>query len=521
MVCACLPLHSGGLDRLSPTVAAPPRQEGALAQYLRAMRAHPFVLVGITLLTIGAAVLWVSRKEPVYRATAEVLVTPMPPDDSLFGLQLLRESNDPTRTLQTAATLVETARAAELTASRMGRGYTRTSVQESVSVEPQGQSNILAVTAEANDGRVASRLANTFVESSLAARTETLRQQIATLIEAVEGEGTDTLPDTEASAETRASLAQLRRIANGADPTLSLAQRAYTPTSATGPPAALVIILAALAGLALGAGATLLMETGNRRVRDVDELLSLFPLPILARIPKVSSRAAGSLSLPPAAREAYRTLQVQLDQEDTKPRVIMVTSANSADGKTSAAIHLGLALVAAGNRVIVIDFDLRKPDVGRLLRLPDSGGLVSLVSGRQRLEDVLVPAPQLPPLRVAPAGTGEGDALLLSALTRRLGDILGEARELADYVILDTAPLGEVSDALRLVPHVDDVVVVARPNNTQRQELEAMRDLLARAGVEPVGLIVVGVTGSRANRYHTYGMPPRQRGRRALTRAAG
>jgi capsular exopolysaccharide synthesis family protein len=509
------------LDRLSPTVAAAPRQEGALAQYLRAMRAHPFVLIGVALLTVGAAALWVTRKEPVYKATAEVLVTPMPADaNSLFGLQLLRESNDPTRTLQTAATLVESARAAELTAARMGRGYTRTTVQDNVSVEPQGQSNILAVTAEANDGRVAARLANTFVDASLAARAEILRQQIATLIEAVEGDGTELAPDT-ASEETRAELSQLRRISSGRDPTLSSAQRAITPTSATGPPPALVIILAALAGLALGAGAALLTEAGNRRVRDVDELLSLYPLPVLARIPKVSGRSAGSLSLPPAAREAYRTLQVQLDQENNKPRVVMVTSANSADGKTSAAIHLGLALVAAGNRVIVMDFDLRKPDVGRLLRLPDSGGLVSLVSGRQRLEDVLVPAPQLPPLRVAPAGTGEGDALLLSALTRRLGDILGEARELADYVILDTAPLGEVSDALRLVPHVDDVVVVARPNNTQRQELEAMRDLLARAGVEPAGLIVVGVSGSRTNRYHTYGMPARQRGRRALTRAGG
>ncbi len=511
------------MDRLSPSAPVPGRQEGALAQYLRAMRAHPIVLIGILLLTLAAAALWTQRKEPVYKATAEVLVTPMPGDSaSLFGLQLLRESNDPTRTLQTAATLVETARAAELTATRMRGGYSRSSVEENVVVEPQGQSNILAVTAEANDPEIAARLANTFVEASLQARAETLRRQIATLIEAVEGDGPNGTPEV-ASEETRAELAQLRRISSGSDPTLSLAQRALAPTKATGPPAFLVLFLAGLAGLALGAGAALLMEVSNRRVRDVEELQSLYPLPVLARIPKLSGRESGStLALPPAAREAYRTLQVQLDQDDTKPRVIMLTSANSADGKTSAAVHLGLALVAAGNRVILIDFDLRKPDIARLLRLPESGGLVSLVSGRHRLEDILVPAPQLPPLRVAPAGTGEGDALLLSALARRLGDILGEARELADYVILDTAPLGEVSDALRLVPHVDDVVLVARPNNTQRQELEAMRDLLVRSGVEPVGLIVVGATGTRASRYHTYGTPSaRSRGRRALTRAGG
>ena len=515
------------MDRFAPSPPAATRQEGALAQYLRAIRAHPFVIAAITLLTIAAAVAWVTRKEPVYEATAEVLVTPMPADsNALFGIQLLRESNDPTRTLQTAASLVETTRAAELTARRMGDGYTRASVQDAVAVEPQGQSNILAVTAEANDAGDAAKLANTFVESSLEARRETLRKQIATVTSALEADIPQTdaaaaAPEGTAAAETRAELAQLRRIANGGDPTLSLAQRAIEPTSATGPPAALVIIIAAIAGLALSAGAALLMETGNRRVRDVEELLSIYPLPVLARIPKLSrGEGGGALALPPAAREAYRTLQVQLDQDGTKPRVIMLTSANSQDGKTNAAVHLGLALVAAGSRVILIDFDLRKPDIARLMRLPESGGLVSLLSGRHRLEDVLVPAPQLPPLRVAPAGTGEGDALLLSALTRRLGDILGEARELADYVILDTAPLGEVSDALRLVPHVDDVILVARPNNTQRQDLEAMRDLLARAGVDATGLIVVGATGSRTSRYHTYGTPTRPK-RRALSRTGG
>jgi hypothetical protein len=65
------------------------------------------------------------------------------------------------------------------------------------------------------------------------------------------------------------------------------------------------------------------------------------------------------------------------------------------------------------------------------------------------------------------------------------------------------------------------VIVVSRPNNSQRQDLEAMRDLLTRAGVEPTGLIVVGATGSRPSRYHTYGSPVRSRGRRALSRSAG
>src|SRR5688500_230455 len=168
------------VDGLAASAPAQGRQEGALAQYARAIRAHPLVIVGVTMLTVLAALAWVVQKEPVYEATAEVLVTPMPADSTaLFGLQLLRESNDPTRTLQTAASLVETTRAAELTGKEMGEGFSRTYVQDQVEVEPQGQSNILAVTAKANEADTAALLANTFVAASLAARRETLRKQIA------------------------------------------------------------------------------------------------------------------------------------------------------------------------------------------------------------------------------------------------------------------------------------------------------------------------------------------------------
>jgi capsular exopolysaccharide synthesis family protein len=212
---------------------------------------------------------------------------------------------------------------------------------------------------------------------------------------------------------------------------------------------------------------------------------------------------------------------VQLDQDAVSPRVVMLTSASTGDGKTSAAVHLALALVAAGRRVILMDFDLRKPDVARRLGIEEERGLVSLLSSATDLADVLVPAPRLPPLTVAPAGTGEGDVLLLSALARRLPEVLGQARDMADYVILDTPPLGEVSDALRLVPYVDEIIVVARPGNSMRPELELMRDLIERSGRTPAGMILMGATGTRTSTYHVYGSPVPNRRKGPLSRSAG
>jgi Mrp family chromosome partitioning ATPase len=268
------------------------------------------------------------------------------------------------------------------------------------------------------------------------------------------------------------------------------------------------------------------MEFLNQRIREPEELLGVYPMPVLARVPKLPRRlrrreGERALTMPPSVREAFRSLHVQLEEAPGSHRVIVLTSASSGDGKTSSALNLALALVAAGNRVILMDFDLRKPDLGRVLGLQASRGLVSLLGSDRTLSDVLLSAPGLPPLSVAPAGTGEGDVLLLGALARRLPAIMSEARELADYIIVDTPPLGEVSDALRVLPEADDILVVARPGNTNRPSLELMRDLLARAGQSPFGMVMVGTRGRGAAPYYAYGVPPgaRSGARSSLARA--
>ena len=88
---------------------------------------------------------------------------------------------------------------------------------------------------------------------------------------------------------------------------------------------------------------------------------------------------------------------------------------------------------------------------------------------------------------------------------------LEEARAIADYVVLDTAPLGEVSDALTIADQVDDVIVVARPGHTNRMNLQTVRDLLDGAGVQPTGLLLIGQQQGRTSSYYTYDGMPRDR----------
>lgn len=497
--------------------AFPQRPEGALGPYLRAIRAHRITFALIVIAALVGALIYLVLRSPSYQASAEILVSPLPQDDQTFvGVQVVRDSPaDPTRTVQTAANLLDTPQAAQLAARRLGHGWTYQAVDAATDVQPKGESNIVTVDAKTSASpAAAARLANAFANAALDARAATLKTQISSALARLQARLPATKGDPVARQELSSQIGQLEAAQNGRDPSISLLQPADPPTGSSGTRGWLIGLLALLAGLLLATGAALLMEMLERSVRDQDEMLSLYPLPVLTRVPKLSRRqrqaADGNpMALPPAAREAFRTLRVQIEQRGAGHRRIMVTSGSSQDGKTTSAVNLAFALVGAGHRVILIDFDLRKPGVGHVLGIEGERGLVSLLTPDVRLRDALVPAPQLPPLRVLPAG-GEGDVILLEALTKRLPELLREAEELADYVVIDTAPLGEVSDALRIAAVVDDVVVAARPGQTDRAHFVNMRDLLERSGITPVGYVVVGVNTGSNSSYYTYGFPGRR-----------
>lgn len=493
---------------------SPAADGGAAASYIQAVRRRPLLVVAATVAALVASLAWGALRSPDYEASAQILLTPLPQDDRTFlGMQILRDAGDPTRTVQTAATLVRSPRAAELTAARLGGGWDARRVLDHVAVEPAGESNILSVSGKASDAGTAARLANEFANGALTARAEALRAQVANAIVQVRSRLKETRHARRRPAgggELLERLDELETFRAGQDPTLSLSQPAIAPRSPAGAPAWLVAILSMIAGLGLGSGAALLAELRSPRVRDEQEALALYELPLLARIPDVPGAfAAGSVASPastaPAVREGFRSVQVQLDQgEAPLPRALLVTSPSAGDGKTTCAVNLAFALVSAGHRVILVDLDLRKPDVGKMLGVGGNRGLVSLTKRGAHLSELLVQVPHVAPLRVA--ACAPGDVVLLEALTARLPDIIAEAKGLADYVILDTPPLGEVSDALRAAMHADELLLVMRPGHTDRGGLQLVSELLERSGLSPRGAIVVGGQAPTRNSYYGYGL---------------
>ncbi|HWE32962.1 MAG TPA: hypothetical protein VG410_05710 [Solirubrobacteraceae bacterium] len=477
-------------------------QQQAISPYIRAVRRHWIVVLALTLVAGAVAAVTVQRSGYTYKATANVLVTPLPENPSYLDLGAVLDTGDPTRTVQTAAALVDTAQAASATAAKLGAGWTTNAVQKAITVDALGQTNVLAVTGSGSSASQAAQLTNTYTTTALDLEGAAVQRNIAAEIAKLQAE-IASLPRAAAattqsqSASLSAELGALDSLrSSGGDPTLSVSQAATVPASPSGTSHTLIVLLALLGGFAVASVAVLGIDFFGRPVRDQDEVEALFPLPVLASIPKVSHRGRQPLSpwmFPPVAFEQVRMLRAQLDLAVLSP-VIMVTSADAGDGKTTLVAALAAAF-AEGGDVIVVDLDLHRPSLATTL---------GVVQPHDETPGPLIPVPNLPRVKFLPLPPpGE---LTADELMTRLPILLAQAQRAAACVILDTAPIGQISDSLRVVGLSEAVVFVARPGHTDRRLLVRARDLLKRSlprsGARAVGLVLVGQ--SAPGRYDYY-----------------
>jgi Mrp family chromosome partitioning ATPase/capsular polysaccharide biosynthesis protein len=485
--------------------------EQALGPYLRAIRRRWMLLVAVMLLTFAVAAVTTLRGSPTYEASSKVLVSPVQQGEgSLANTGVVVEAGEPVRTVQTAAALLDSLPAAQAVAARLGAGWTAGRVQSLVSVSPLGESDVLKVTAQSDSAVGAARLANAFAGAAVAYRASLVQRNIQaqlselnTRLQQASGT-TGGVPNSALAQELAARIASLRSAqASGGDPSLSVTESATPPGAPTGAPHWLILLLSLIGGFAIGSVAALAAEFFDRRVRDLDDVAELFPVPVLAAVPNVETRGRRKAlrpdDFPPFAFEQLRMLRVQLAYRE-RSRSIMVTSAGAGDGKTTLATALAAAFAETGEEVILMDLDLRKPAVGTLLGISQPRP-VNIVEAT--LEELLVPVPDLPGVRVMPAP--RGGAALLSMQLARLPKLLEEAKAMAGHVIVDAAPVGVASESLQIAQLCDQLILVARPRHTDRQLLTISRDMLARAGAPLVGVVVVAESTSTPDDMHAYG----------------
>jgi Mrp family chromosome partitioning ATPase/capsular polysaccharide biosynthesis protein len=490
---------------------APDSPGGAFVSYLRAIRSRPLLILAITLTMVGASAAWLLLKDPVYRAEAQILVSPLPEDDPSFvGLPLIRsDGDDTTRAVATAASLARSRRVAGLAADHMN--LPRDVVSSAIQVEPQADTNLLNIIAETSDAELAKELANEYAMAFLGARRRRLEPLIAETITSINRQlGALPNPQSLQADVLRSRLAALEAIENGSDPTLSVARRAREPDGPEGPPASYVLALALIGGLAVGCMAAVLTELLTPRgIHDESDLIATYPLPVLVRVPLLP--AAGHTDEAVAVvRERFRSLRTQLDlperlhasgdhpdeRERASGGVVLVTSGTRGDGRTTTALNLARAAALSQQSAIVADLDLRNPRVADLLGVPSSWGLVRLLSPDAELDSAVVRVPGMTLVSVMPAPPSLAPPRR-EALLERMVDLLPELRTRARWVIIDTPPLPLASDALPLLRLVDGVIAVARPGNTTVNDLTVLREMLDRTGAHVNGYVVIGRRAAR------------------------
>ena len=261
------------------------------------------------------------------------------------------------------------------------------------------------------------------------------------------------------------------------------------------------ILAAAAIGLVLAASAAYLLEYLDDTVKTPQQVMQLTDLPVLSGIAATPTDAGlVTIKLPRApASEAYRILRtgIQYSSVDNPSRTLLVTSTAPDEGKTTTAANLAVVMAQAGNRVLLVDADLRRPALHHLFGLPNRRGLTSLLleldntntkeltdTEHKTAQDTQIEGLQLLSSGPLPPNPSE---LLGSAKMKRL---LGVLTKRYDFIILDSPPVLSVTDATVLSTRVDATLLVLRANKTRRGMVRQATMLLRDVNASLVGTVL-------------------------------
>ncbi|WP_176450130.1 polysaccharide biosynthesis tyrosine autokinase [Geodermatophilus saharensis] len=265
------------------------------------------------------------------------------------------------------------------------------------------------------------------------------------------------------------------------------------PTAPSSPDRFRYTALGIVLGLVLGVLAAVARRRMDRTVKVPDQAAELVGAPVIGTVLKDASletrHVADSFS-PGRAAEDYRLLRTNLQflQVDEPPKVIMITSPAPGEGKTTAAVNLGLALADSGRRVTVIEADLRRPKVTRYLGLVSGVGLTNVLAGTADVEDVVQQYGDsgLSVIGAGPLPPNPGELLASTQMAALLEKLRGDN----DFVLIDTPPVLPVADSVGLAVLVDGVLVSVRYGRTLKEHARQVGVTLERVGATVLGLIL-------------------------------
>ncbi|HEY6275002.1 MAG TPA: polysaccharide biosynthesis tyrosine autokinase [Streptosporangiaceae bacterium] len=494
-----------------------------LRSYLLILRRRKWWVIVLALLGLALSLAWSLTATPQYTATAQMLIQPASDPSAVGGAPAPITQTDVLTELQ----LVTSAPVAAAV-HRMVGGV------PGVTVAEVGQTNVIGISATATHPIRAAVIANAYARAfvqyrrsiaigNLTATEEQLRSEISTVTRQLARlHGRAKLSPNAAvllNQETvlKEQLAQIQ--VNGVDSSggVELVTPAQAPTAPSSPKPRQDALLGLACGLVLGVGAAFLRDTVDEALTSKEAVEHWGEAPVLAMVPTVTAWKRRSQTFlvsrasptSPAA-EAYRSLRtsIQFARQERQLGVLLVSSPAAAEGKTSTVSNLGVVFAQAGERVVLVSCDLRRPRIGRFFGVDERAGLADVLLGRLPLRDVLRPAAGQDNLWVLPAGPlPPNPAELLGSVQLRA--TFAALRHEFDLVLIDSPPIVPVTDAVVLSKEADATLLVVAAGQTRRGDLRRAAEKLAQASAPVVGTVLNQVSKQDGYGYgYGYGYKP-------------
>jgi len=486
-------------------------EHGDLRTYMRVLWRWKLLVLAFVIVIPLAVYVLTASKPKVYEANVLLQVQALAVDTSLFGAGFPAPQS---QTLLSAARLVTTTAVAQTAAEELGESRsTARALLANVTATADVQADFITVAARAPTGRRAAAVANAFAAAVVTNRTDQAVGRLNSTIGRVEEQLNKITGPTTTARDGRKQLSEqlqrLRALRAAQGNNARIVEPAIASSTPVAPRVGRTVVLAGIVALLLAFGAVVLAQSSDRKIRDPSELEDLTGLPLLSAVPR---SAFGDEPNDGASEEAFQTLRASLTyfNVDRELTSVLITSPAQGDGKTTVATNLARAMARAGKDVILVDADLRRPQVAWRFHVPGAAGLGGVLVGQTGLQQAFV-EPEADTfagrLRVMPAGPPPPNPseLLASQRMKRLIEML---TEMCDLLILDSTPLLTVSDSLPLIEVVSGTVLVARINETSKDAVKRLQGVVANAGGTLLGAVATGAAATAL--YGGYGYGYRQ-----------
>ena len=514
-----------------------------IRQFLVLARRHAWLVAVIAVLAGGAAYYFSSLGVPQYAATAQLLYAPALDVSNPLATQGYVDPDAQQLQILGASTMITSPEIERLVQSAIGTksAWPSYSVQATVSSSTQaGQgtsfSTGVAVTVSSSDAQWAAKLANAYALEFIAWRVENERRRIARAETVLSSKLKELQTLGQVASGDYAILSERLRDLEirGATATgdFTVVVPATVPDAPYAPKPTRSAVLGLGVGILVGLGVATLRERLDTRLRSHRDVAEMLGLPVVGRIPTISSDKLTKGSLiaftesDGSAANALHVLRANIEYASLgeQHRVLMIVSGLQGEGKSLTIANLALSLSLAGKRVLLVDGDLRRPQLHKIFGVRNVKGVSSVVAGHAKLDDAIQPvvaetvrtrtwATKSPP--EASDGAAPGLWLLTAGPTppnpgemvgsQRFASLIGELKSMPfDSLLVDSPAFLAVGDALTMAADVEGVLLLVDLKMTRRPVLEEIKEFLAAMPAHKLGVITVRDDSGRDEQYRQY-----------------